>query len=149
MQEIVLEWKKEIDGNTAKYIRNPFRLKVIKIEEEKNYYKPLTVDKVWSIIFIGYESKGDRKKPLSLEEYPNKFTPYLKDIINDLTKSDSWKIQLTLAINFVFARDNDEERVILSKSNIKEIVINDKGDKVFGKSFKSLLTDSKVDWKHQ
>ena len=35
MQEIVLEWKKEIDGNTAKDIRNPFRIKVIRNKEEK------------------------------------------------------------------------------------------------------------------
>ena len=149
MQEIVLEWKKEIDGNTAKDIRNPFRIKVISNKEEKNNCKPLTVDKLWSIIYIGYESNGDRNKPLSLEEYPNKFTPYLKDIINDLTKSDSWKIQLTLEINFVFARDNDEERVMLSKSNIKEIMIIGKRDKVVGKRFKYPLTDRKVDWKHQ
>ena len=55
---------------------------------------------------------------------------------------------MTLEINFVFARDNDEEHVMLLKSNIKEIMINDKGGKVVGKRFKYLLTDSKVDWKH-
>ena len=117
--------------------------------EEEDYYKLVKVGTFSSNKYIGYESNGDRKKPLSLEEYPNKFTPHLKDVINDLTKSDSWKIQLTLEINFVFARGNDEERVMLSKSNIKEIMIIDKGAKVVGKRFKYLLTDRKVDWKHQ
>ena len=31
-------------------------------------------------------------------QYLNKIRPYLKDIINKLKKSDSWKIQLTIAL---------------------------------------------------
>ena len=38
---------------------------------------------------------------------------------------------------------------MLSKSNIKEIMIIGKRDKVVGKRFKYPLTDRKVDWKHQ
>ena len=34
---------------------------------------------------------------VSVEEYLNKISPYLKDIINNLKKSDTWKIQLTIA----------------------------------------------------
>ena len=53
---------------------------------------------------------------LSVEEYLDKIGPYFKDIINDLKKSGTWKIQLTTAINFIFSRDDkDEERVIHSK----------------------------------
>ena len=33
---------------------------------------------------------------LSVEEYLDKIRIYLKDIINDLKKSDKWKIQLTI-----------------------------------------------------
>ena len=29
---------------------------------------------------------------LSVEKYPNKIRPYSKDIINNLKKSDTWKI---------------------------------------------------------
>ena len=32
----------------------------------------------------------------------NEDKPYLKGIINNLKKSDSWKIQLTIGINFCF-----------------------------------------------
>ena len=39
---------------------------------------------------------------LSVEEYFNKIRPYLKDIINNLKKSDTWKIQLTIANKFIF-----------------------------------------------
>ena len=44
---------------------------------------------------VEYESKGDRNKTLSIEEYLNKIRQYIKDIIHDLVKSDTWKFQLT------------------------------------------------------
>ena len=37
-----------------------------------------------------------------------------------------WKIQLTIAIDFISSKDNDEERIMHSKSDDKEIMINDK-----------------------
>ena len=55
---------------------------------------------------------------------------YLKDIINNLKKLDTWKIQLTIAIDFISSRDKDEERVMHSKSDNEEIKINDKADKL-------------------
>ena len=61
----------------------------------------------------------NRNKTLSVEEYFKKIRPYLKDIINNLKKSDTLKIQLTIAINF---KDDDKERVMHSKNdNIKII----------------------------
>ena len=62
--------------------------------------------------YIEYKSKGDRKT-LSVEEYLKKIRPYLKDIINNLKKSDTWKIQLTTTIIFISSKyDNDENRVM-------------------------------------
>ena len=49
--------------------------------------------------------------------------PYLKDIIN-IKKSDTWKIQLRRAINFMSSKDTDEERVIYSESDNTKIMIN-------------------------
>ena len=37
---------------------------------------------------------------------------------------DTWKIQLTIEINFISSKDNDEERVMHSYSDKIEIVIN-------------------------
>ena len=79
----------------------------------------------WSNNYIEYGSNGDRNKTLSVEEYLNKIRPYLKDIINNLKKSDTWKIQLTIANNFISSIDNDEERVIHSKSDSIKIMLND------------------------
>ena len=53
-------------------------------EEEKNYYKPVSVSNFWSNNYIEYESNNDRNKTVSVEEYLNKIISYLKDIINYL-----------------------------------------------------------------
>ena len=44
----------------------------------------------------------------------------MKEIFNNLKKSDTSKIQLKIAINFISSKDTDEEQVKHSKSdNIK------------------------------
>ena len=71
-------------------------------------------------------SNGDRNKALSIEEYLDKIRPYIKDIINDLKKSDTGKLQLTIVINFISSKDTGEEHVMHSKSNNIEIMISNK-----------------------
>ena len=59
-------------------------------KEDINCYKPVGVNNFWSIEYnIQYKSNGNRNKTLSVEEYIYKIRPYLKDIINDVTKSDN------------------------------------------------------------
>ena len=77
-------------------------------------------------------------KQLSIEEFLNKIIPYLKHIISDFKKSDSWKTYLAIAINFISSKDTDEECVMHSKSDNIEITINDKADKVTEERFQSL-----------
>ena len=48
------------------------------------------------------------------KRYLNKIRPCLKNIINNLKKSDTWKIQLRIANNFISSIDNDEECVMHS-----------------------------------
>ena len=100
-----------------RHIRNLFEH-----EEGKNYCKPVRAGNFWSNNYIEYESKGDKNITISVEKYHNKIRPYLKDIINNLKKSDKRKIQLTIAINFISSRNNDEERVMDSKSGNIEIM---------------------------
>ena len=115
-------------------------------EEEENYYKPVRVSKFWSNNYIEYESNGDRSKTLSAEEYLNKITLYLKDIINNLKKSDAWKIQLTIANTFISSIDNDEECAMHSKSDNIEIMINDEADEVIKNFLINLEIDIKIIW---
>ena len=74
----------------------------------------------------------------SVEEYLNKIRPYLKNIVNNLKKSNTEKIQLTIKNNFISSIDNDEECVMHSKSDNIEIMINDEADKVIKELFDSL-----------
>ena len=54
------------------------------LHEEENYYTP-----VWNNNSVEYESNSDRNKTLSLEECLNKIRKSVKDITNDLVKSDT------------------------------------------------------------
>ena len=72
---------------TLRNIRNLFEIK-----EEENCYKPVRASNFSSNNYIEYESNDDRNKTLSVEKYLNKIRPYLKDIINNLKKSETWKI---------------------------------------------------------
>ena len=53
-------------------------------KEEENYYKPVEASNFRSNYYTECESNGDGNKTLSVEEYPNKMRPYLKEIINTL-----------------------------------------------------------------
>ena len=125
MESSRLQKDKTIEDNVIENVRNLFRLKkeniaikhriikdtanFFKHEGEDYYNKPVRVGNFWSNNYIEHKSNGDRSKTLSVEEYFNKIRPYLKDTINNLKKSDAWKILLTIAINFISFKDNDEE----------------------------------------
>ena len=91
-------------------------------------------------LFIEYENKGDKDKTLSIKEYLNMIRPYLSDIINnhktqgnckiesgnrvvDYKTQEEWKIQLTMAIDFIFSKDSDELCTMCTKSHNKEIIM--------------------------
>ena len=99
-------------------------------KEEENYYKPVRISNFWSNNYIEYKSNGDNNETLSVEEYPSKISPYSKDVIINLKMPDTWKIQLTISNNFISSIDNDKERVMHSKCDNIEIMINDEADKV-------------------
>ena len=62
-------------------------------KQEGDYYKPIRVGNFWNNSYIEYKSSCDRSKNLSLKDYLDKMEPYLRDIIINLQKFDSWKIQ--------------------------------------------------------
>ena len=89
-------------------------------------------------------------RTLSVEEYLHKIRTYSKHIINNLKKSDTWKIDLTITINFISSKDdNDEEHVMHSKSDKIEIMTNNEAHEVTEELFKSLLIDIKIICKNQ
>ena len=64
----------------------------------------MRVSSFWNNNYIEYETKDDRNKALSGEEYLNKIRRYLQDFINNLKKPGTSKTQLTIGNNFFFYR---------------------------------------------
>ena len=73
------------------------------------------------------------------DEYPNKIESYLRNIIS-LQNSETWKIQLTIVINFISSKDSEPEHVMHSCSdNIKLTnYINSNANDAIEKLFNSL-----------
>ena len=95
------------------------------MKEEEECFKPASVDNLLSNGCIVYESNGDRNKKLPNEKYCNIIKLYLKNIINNLKKIDTCKIQLTIGMSSKI----DNMVMHCNKDNI-EIIINDKEDEV-------------------
>ena len=107
---------------------------------DEDYYEPIKVKSAFDGNYIQYESKGDKGKNLSIQKYLKMVKPYLSDLINNhkthgLVRyhsgnkswleetSSKWKIQLTMAINFISSKDSDETRTMHTKSNNVEIMM--------------------------
>ena len=92
---------------------------------DEDYYKPIIVKSAFDDNYIQHESKRDKGKNLSIKKYLKMIMPYLINIINEpkthgLARyhsgskswpegtSSEWKIQLTMAINFISSKDSDE-----------------------------------------
>ena len=65
---------------------------------EKDYYKLVRVGNFCNNNYIEYESTDDKHKTLSVKIY-----------LDEIKPSDTWKIQLTIGVNFISSKDNDEE----------------------------------------
>ena len=74
------------------------------------------------------------------KEHFDKTKPYLRDTIINLQKPDTWKVQLTIAINFISSKDFDEKCVMHSKSDNIEFMSFDNANEVVNELFESLLS---------
>ena len=68
----------------------------------------------------------------------NKIETYLKNIITNFQNSDTWKFQLTIAINFISSKDTEEERVLHSHSDNMTFTTYSHANDVIDKLYKSL-----------
>ena len=144
----------DYDDNKYKGIRDVENL--FNQSTEEDYYKPIKIINSFDNKnnYIEYESRGDKNKSLSPEEYLDIFKPYLRDIINDHktplnlrvyldnevinyeTQFGEWKIQLTTLTNFISSKDsNDETRIIHTKSDNMEIMISSETDEIIEELF--------------
>ena len=51
--------------------------------DKNNYYKPILIKSFHKEGYKKYESRGDKNKSLSIEEYLNEIIPYLKELTNN------------------------------------------------------------------
>ena len=101
-------------------------------------YKPMIINSAFSNNYILYESRRNKDKT-TVDEYHNIIRPYLVDIINDYKSQSEWKIQLTIAINFISSEpDSDETRTMYTRSNNVEIMEGSEIDEIIKELFKYL-----------
>ena len=156
LEENLSKARKFYDYDDSEYrgIRNVRDLFDLLIDED--YYKQIIVKSAFDGNYIKYESKGDKRKNLSLKKYLKMIIPYLIDIIHEhkthgLARYHSgnkswleetyseWKIQLTMAINFISSKDSDENRTMHTKSNNVEIMIGSEIDEIIEVLFEFFL----------
>ena len=114
----------------------------------EDYYRPIIVNSAFNNNYnnnfnnfnVMYESKGDKDKILTLNEYLDMIRLYLVDMISDHKNKGQQKIQLTAIINFISSKlDFDETSIMYTKSINIEIMTGSDTNNVFEKLFESLL----------
>ena len=156
LEENLFKPKKYFDYDDTEYkgigdVKDLFDLSI-----DEDYYKPMITNGASNNNYIQYESKGTKDKILTPSEYLDMIRPYLSDIINDnKTQSEwrihsvntiikhetqsKWKIQLTMAINFISSKHSGETRTMHAKSNNVEIMMGSETNEIIEKLFKSFL----------
>ena len=76
---------------------------------------------------------------LSVTEYLDMIRPYLSDMMNNHKCEGEWKIQLSMAINFMSSKDSEETLTMHTKSHNVEIIMGIETDEIIQELFKSLL----------
>ena len=143
----------DFEHKSLRDIRNLFNQSI-----DEDYYKPIRTKSTFNGNYTEYESKGDKNKNLSPEEYLDMIRPYLSDIIIDrktpkklrvdslseLIDYETYqygerKIQLIMSISFISSKDFDETRNMHTKSDNIEIMMGNETDEIVEELFKSLL----------
>ena len=93
--------------------------------DNNDYYKPILVKSSFNENYKYYESRGDKDKKLSIEQYLDMIKSYLSDLITENkaieNNCNEWKIQINMNVNFVSSNDNGETCTIFVWSDNEEI----------------------------
>ena len=80
---------------------------------------------------------------LLLNESVNNIKPYQRDLTIDLQISDTQKIQLTVAIDFIFTRGSEEEHTMHPSSDNTKLTSHNDVNEAFDELFDSLCSRTK------
>ena len=128
LHSFLISWGFSRAGSLLRDIRTLFE------SDEEDYHKLIRIGNAFSENYIEYESNGDQEKLSSIKKYLNKIRPCLSDL-NDHKKQWEWKIQLTIAINFVSSKDTDEKHTMNSKGDNIEIITGNETDEIIEELF--------------
>ena len=124
---------------------------------DEDYYEPIITNSAFNNNYNQYESRGNKGKILTVNEYLDITRPYLSNITNDHKTQGEWKIhssnriikykaqseskiQLIIAINFIsFKPDSNHTRTMRTKSNSVEIMMSSEKDEIIKGLFESPL----------
>ena len=114
-------------------------------DNNDDYYKPILVKSSFNENYKYYESRGDKDKKLSIEQYLDMIKPYLSDLINENkaieNNSNEWKIQINMHVNFVSSNDTGEIRTIFVWSDNEANRIGNETDDFFERLVNSFLNN--------
>ena len=102
--------------------------------DEDDYYRPILVKRSFHENCKYCESRGDKVKKLSIEQYLDMIKHYLSELINENKAIENnfneWKIQINMRVNFVSSNDAGEIRTICMLSDNEEIRLGNKTDDI-------------------
>ena len=87
-----------------------------------------------------YESRGGKDKKISVKQYLHMIMPYLSDLIND-HKTNEWKIQISIHVNFIPFNDTEETHTIFVWSNNEEIKLGNETNDIIKRLINCFLTN--------
>ena len=112
---------------------------------DNDYYKPILVKSSFKENYKYYESRGDKDKKLSIEQYLDMIKPYLSDLINENKAIENnfneWKIQINMRVNFVSSNDTGEIRTIFVLSDNEEVRLGNETDDIVKRLISSFLNN--------
>ena len=102
------------DRDDLDYLWNKKYRNLFDETSEEDYYKPIFVKSSHKGNYKYYESNRDKEKILSINQYLNKITSYLYNLINDHRISRRvWKIQINMHANLFLLKILEELAVIM------------------------------------
>ena len=114
-------------------------------DNNEDYYKPILVKSSFKENYKYYESRGDKDKKLSIEQYLDMIKPYLSDLINENKAIENnfnkWKIQIKMHVNFVSSNDTGEICTIFVLSDNDEIMLGNEMDDIVKRPINSFLNN--------
>ena len=114
-------------------------------DDDDDYYKPILVKSSFDENYKYYESRGDKDKKLSIEQYLGMIKPYLSDLINENKANQNnfneWKIKIIMSVNFVSSNDTGEIRTIFVLSDNGEIRLGNEMDDIVKRLINSFLNN--------